>query len=295
MQSTSANNKHTTVIPARPLSSFLRPLSSFLRALPSFLRPLPSFLRRQEPKNQFAIVTTVDEVKTLSGSIGFRCDHYQPKQNGFLGSCLRRNDGSGRRNDGSGRRNDNVGFLRALLLSLVIFASTIMLATTANAQEKDASAPDASVHPRVPGPQFVLPENTEQKCVHDADPTTIGKCDRDTAFMRRNHMDLLEHKRDITMYKGVRTKENSLQSCINCHVTKDDADKAIKVSDPKHFCAACHEYVAVKLDCFECHRSIPDTPDSTAGIPKIPAHGNLLAKSSNEATMLGSFLKGVAQ
>lgn len=174
------------------------------------------------------------------------------------------------------------------VLSVAIFASVVSLALPASAQETDA-------HPRVPGPQFVLPENTAKKCVHDADPTKTGTCDRNTAFMRRNHMELLQHKRDITMYKGVRTKDNSLQNCINCHVTKDDAGKAIKVSNPKHFCATCHEYVAVKLDCFECHRSTPDTPASTASIPRIPAHGNLLASNTHEAKELGFFLEGVAK
>ncbi len=175
------------------------------------------------------------------------------------------------------------------VLSVVLFASVFSLANAAGAQEKNTPA-----HPRVSGPQFTLPESTD-KCVHDSDYAKTGKCVRDTEFMRRNHMNLLKHKRDITMYKGIRSKHNSLQNCINCHVTKDDAGKAIKVSNSKHFCASCHEYVAVKLDCFECHRSTPDTPASTASIPKIPAHANLLASNSSEVKAMGTFLKGVAQ
>jgi len=171
------------------------------------------------------------------------------------------------------------------VMSAVFVASVFILATPVDAQEK---------HSRVPGPQFSLPEST-QKCVHDPDFAKTGKCVRDTAFMRRNHMELLKHKRDITMHKGVRTKDSSLQNCINCHVTKDEAGTAIKVSNPKHFCASCHKYVAVKLDCFECHRSTPDTPASSASIPKIPAHSNLLASNSKEAEALGTFLKGVTQ
>lgn len=163
------------------------------------------------------------------------------------------------------------------LLSVMLFASVFALATPAQADEKQS---------RAPGPLYSLPADAET-------------CVRDTSFMRRNHMKLLLHKRDDTMRNGVRTKKESLQGCINCHVTKNEAGKAIKVSDPKHFCAACHQYTAVKLDCFECHRSTPDTPKNTASIPKIPAHASLLASlpanEGHEAKALGNFLKGVTQ
>jgi len=162
------------------------------------------------------------------------------------------------------------------LFSVVLFASVFALATPTQADE---------THSQGSGPQYSLPKDAKS-------------CVRDTAFMRRNHMNLLLHKRDETMHDGIRTQKESLQGCINCHVTKDKAGKAIKVSNPKHFCAACHEYTAVKLDCFECHRSTPDTGQDTASIPKIPAHANLLASNANnssEAKALGRFLKGVTQ
>ena len=177
------------------------------------------------------------------------------------------------------------------VLAAVMLAGAFALAvstTPADAQEKQKA-----------GPQFTLPESTE-KCVHDPDFAKTGRCVRDTAFMRRNHMKLLLHKRDLTMRQGIRGKDSSLKACINCHVTKDDAGKPVKVTNPKHFCAACHEYAAVKLDCFECHRSTPDTAQGTANIPNIPAHSGLLANNSAinaspEASKLGTFLKGVTQ
>lgn len=179
----------------------------------------------------------------------------------------------------------------AAFVMAIIFVVTV---STVQAQEKKTVAPS-----RVPAPQFTLPKSTE-KCVHDPDFAKTGKCVRDTKFMRRNHMDLLTHKRDLTMYKGLRTKAAGLQNCINCHVTKDDKGSPIKVSNPKHFCAACHEFVAVKLDCFECHRSTPEKTTGTAQIPNIPAHSRLLVnnaalKNSDEAKNLGKFLQGVSK
>jgi hypothetical protein len=181
-------------------------------------------------------------------------------------------------------------FFKQVLTAIMIVGAFALATTTVQAGENSS---------RVPGPEFSLPESTE-KCVHDRDFAKTGKCVRDTAFMRRNHMGLLKHKRDLTMRKGVRTQDSSLQNCINCHVTKDAAGKAIKVSNRKHFCAACHTFAAVKLDCFECHRSTPNKAEGTARIPNIPAHSGLLAANtpagaSEQAKKLGQFLEGVTQ
>ncbi|HFC04876.1 MAG TPA: hypothetical protein ENJ55_04155, partial [Rhizobiales bacterium] len=114
---------------------------------------------------------------------------------------------------------------------------------------------------------------------------------------RRNHPRLLLHKRDKTMRQGIRTKADSLQNCINCHVTKDKEGQFIKATDPDNgFCAACHKFVAVKIACFECHRTTPEEPQKTAKIPRIPAHKSLLASNadgSEEAKSLENFLSGV--
>ena len=83
------------------------------------------------------------------------------------------------------------------------------------------------------------------------------QCVEDTDFMRKNHMELLLHQRDETMYKGIRTKKHSLKECFTCHVVKDKDNKPLTVSSPKHFCRECHDYAAVSIDCFQCHTSIP--------------------------------------
>ncbi len=118
---------------------------------------------------------------------------------------------------------------------------------------------------RVPGPQFEL-------------PTDATQCVRPTEFMRRNHMELLLHKRDETMYNGIRTKKESLQNCIECHAGKDVEGKAIPVNAPGQFCSSCHTYASVKLDCFECHRTTPEVTKKSAKIPQTPEHAHLIAQ-----------------
>lgn len=81
--------------------------------------------------------------------------------------------------------------------------------------------------------------------------------DQHIAYMRKNHMDALKHKRDETMYKGIRTKKHSINACINCHVPESYKGKVLRHTDQEHFCTTCHTYVAAKLDCFECHVDHP--------------------------------------
>lgn len=83
-------------------------------------------------------------------------------------------------------------------------------------------------------------------------------CVADTDFMRRNHMDLLSHQRDKTVFQGLRAEAFSLKDCISCHVVKGPDAKALMVSDPKHFCRSCHDYASVSIDCFQCHASRPE-------------------------------------
>ena len=83
------------------------------------------------------------------------------------------------------------------------------------------------------------------------------KCVEDTEFMRSNHMELLLHQRDETMYRGIRTKEHSLKNCMECHVVTDDNNQPVSAASPKHFCRVCHDYASVSIDCFQCHASKP--------------------------------------
>ena len=119
----------------------------------------------------------------------------------------------------------------------VVFAAMLALAVAALAGGPAALAADAS---RVPKPAVTV--------------TAPGKCVEDTAYMLRNHMELLKHHRDTTVRDGVRTVQHSLANCVNCHASKDTG----RVTGSKDaFCEGCHRYAAVKLDCFECHADRP--------------------------------------
>ena len=89
------------------------------------------------------------------------------------------------------------------------------------------------------------------------------QCVEDTAFMRRNHMNLLMHQRDETVHLGIRTKKHSLKNCFTCHVVKDASGQPVSAKDPRHFCRECHDYAAVQVDCFQCHKATPS--DSKEG------------------------------
>lgn len=67
------------------------------------------------------------------------------------------------------------------------------------------------------------------------------KCLEPTEWMRRNHMDYLKDKRELTVRQGVRYGNESFLACQECHVSRDK------------FCDKCHGYVGVAPDCFECH------------------------------------------
>ncbi|MFZ2333806.1 MAG: hypothetical protein WAW35_02725 [Sideroxyarcus sp.] len=79
-----------------------------------------------------------------------------------------------------------------------------------------------------------------------------GQCVKDTQWMRKNHMHLLKHQRVETVRKGIRSEQDSLKNCVECHASVTD-NSVIAREDS--FCVACHRYEAVKIDCFECHAS----------------------------------------
>ena len=95
-------------------------------------------------------------------------------------------------------------------------------------------------------PLPVLPEATRgEACV---EPTPI---------IRREHMKFLVHQRDDTVRRGIRGARHSLVGCIDCHAAKDDAGQWMRVDAPGQFCASCHTYASVEIDCFECHAALP--------------------------------------
>ncbi len=85
------------------------------------------------------------------------------------------------------------------------------------------------------------------------------QCVAPTEVMRRDHMNLLLHKRDQTMQDGIRTKRFSLKECVACHAVAGADGKPVGYDNPKNFCRQCHDYTAVSIDCFECHASKPDS------------------------------------
>jgi hypothetical protein len=107
-----------------------------------------------------------------------------------------------------------------------------------------------------------------------------GKGDRcvdDEDYIRRHHPDLLKHHRDETVRQGIRTTKYSLKKCVECHASRKTGSVASSKDD---FCVACHSYVGVKLDCWDCHATKPGQPtlNRTAQpmiSPLMPSSGGL--------------------
>jgi hypothetical protein len=80
-----------------------------------------------------------------------------------------------------------------------------------------------------------------------------GQCVEPKDVIRRDHMKFLRHQRDLTMHEGIRTKKHSLNECISCHASP----KTGSVIGEGGFCQSCHDYAAVKPDCWDCHQPKP--------------------------------------
>lgn len=91
----------------------------------------------------------------------------------------------------------------------------------------------------------------------------LTQCVRPTEFMRRNHMELIKHQRDITVHEGIRDTRYSLAGCVACHVQYDNSGHAVPINARQQFCSRCHEWVAVRLDCFQCHSPVPQGSQPT--------------------------------
>jgi len=90
-----------------------------------------------------------------------------------------------------------------------------------------------------------------------------GQCVESAAYMRANHMQMLDEWRDLVVRDGKRVYTNSAgvkfdmslsstgpsvahpgeekKSCMSCHANK------------KEFCDACHDYSSVDPFCWTCH------------------------------------------
>jgi len=88
-------------------------------------------------------------------------------------------------------------------------------------------------------------------------------CVAPTAEMRRDHMTFLFHQRDRTLRQGLREPRFSLKRCVECHASR----KTGSVLGKDGFCASCHSYASVKIDCFECHTPLRQTATAGKGDP----------------------------
>lgn len=104
------------------------------------------------------------------------------------------------------------------------------------------------------------------------------QCVVPTDDMRRNHMAYLNQHRDDSVIQGVRQSKFSLTECINCHVdAKREDGSPVYYGDSDHFCASCHKFAGVKIDCFQCHASRPevmDNPNYQHKVGSLEAHHN---------------------
>ncbi len=110
----------------------------------------------------------------------------------------------------------------------------------------------------------------------------LDSCVEPTDFMRRNHMEVIEHQRDETVHNGIRSTKHSLAGCIDCH-TSYGADKVpVSINAEGQFCIACHEFAAVGMNCFGCHAGVPMQPSAETGDLPLPRIGHKVGLSTGE-------------
>lgn len=156
----------------------------------------------------------------------------------------------------------------AMGLGLLVAAAGASLDRVA-AETRGAATVD-----RVPAPK--PPRGRGEKCVAETD------------WMRRNHPSALTHQRDSTVHDGIRTQRFSLKGCIDCHAVTGADGQPVTSASPQHFCRTCHDYVAVRVDCFECHASRP-----VAASPTGAAAPNAL--ESAETAALGDYVRSLGK
>ena len=101
----------------------------------------------------------------------------------------------------------------------------------------------------------------------------MAQCVEPTDVMRRNHMEFLKHQRDETVHNGIRGARHSLADCVDCHATVTNG-AATPINEEGEFCASCHQFAAVSIDCFHCHRTVPREQNAAAAHP-APAIGEV--------------------
>jgi len=130
-----------------------------------------------------------------------------------------------------------------LLFAIVLSLLLLPLAATADSDDDEGKDP-------LPFSSLSFPEPARHF-------SATQKCVQPESEMRRNHMKYILHQRDETMHQGVRTRQYSLEECVNCHASKNDEGEYLPVNGPDQFCSSCHSYAAVNIDCFQCHATKP--------------------------------------
>ncbi len=97
-------------------------------------------------------------------------------------------------------------------------------------------------------------------------PRAPGHCVLPTAVMLRTHMMLLRSVREEIVRHDARDTRFRLTGCVACHVEHTASGQPIPVNAPGQFCATCHTYVGVHIDCFACHATVPETPGQFGGL-----------------------------
>ena len=125
-------------------------------------------------------------------------------------------------------------------------------------------------------------------------PPKGEQCVEDPVWMRTNHFETVLHQRDKTVLQGIRTKKHSLKNCIDCHITPNAQGEYARYSNSEeHFCASCHSYAAVSVDCFQCHADRPEKAVREAikqhAVNGTNPHENMKT-SANELIMKSSLL-----
>ena len=128
-----------------------------------------------------------------------------------------------------------------IIASLIIFVALLSFPFFYNMGKANAG-PDVNLNTPA------LQQLTDKQCVESPE------------FMRANHMQLLNQWREESVRNGQsvyinsqgKSFEISLQdTCLKCHST--EAEKASTSNASPQFCASCHDYSAVKPNCWTCH------------------------------------------
>ncbi len=106
---------------------------------------------------------------------------------------------------------------------------------------------------------IVLPSESHdnQDLHHNISKLSGDKCVEPTQLMREKHHIFIEDHSHETVVNGIRTKKHSLKNCIQCHIQPLADGTFPAKDDEQHFCAGCHLFTGVKLECFDCHASKP--------------------------------------